>query len=100
MKLQKTTSIILASLTVTACIRSQPMPEAGSHGSKLVSVSMKMPTKIGDKDISGKMDGYALSIKKTGGDCAFPTLTAPRRSLRVMSKSTLRSNKTVTTRLF
>jgi hypothetical protein len=32
---------------------------------------MKMPTKIGDKDITGKLDGYALSIKKTSGDCAF-----------------------------
>jgi hypothetical protein len=63
--------VILASLTTTACIRSGGMPEAGSRGSKLVSVSMKMPTKIGDKDVTGKMDGYTLSIKKTGGDCAF-----------------------------
>ncbi|MEI6399289.1 MAG: hypothetical protein WCO71_11010, partial [Pseudomonadota bacterium] len=71
MKLQETISIVLASLTITACIPSQRMQENGSRGSKLVSVSMKMPTKIGDKDVTGKMDGYALSIKKTGGDCAF-----------------------------
>ena len=71
MKVLKTTTAIIASLTATACIRSQPMPDSGSRGSKLVSVSMKMPTKIGDKDVSGKMDGYDLSIKKTGGNCVF-----------------------------
>jgi hypothetical protein len=62
-------SIVLMSLT-TGCIKQSNMDQKKT-GSNLVSVSMKMPTKIGDQDISGKMDAYDLSIVKTGGDCTF-----------------------------
>lgn len=65
---------LLTALTLcaaaTACVKPGQMDSSG-RSSKLVSVKMKMPTKIGDKDITGKMDGYHLSVKKTGGDCVF-----------------------------
>lgn len=68
-------NLMMASIAVaavaTGCIKPGGFNNKSQTGSKLVSVKMKMPTKIGDKDITGKMDGYSLSIKKTGGDCTF-----------------------------
>ncbi len=62
----------IATLSATAaCIKPGNFGNNSGGGSKMVSVKMKMPTKIGDKDITGKMDGYSLSIKKTSGDCVF-----------------------------
>jgi hypothetical protein len=53
------------------CIKQGMAPGNTSPSSKVTSVKMKMPTKIGDKDVSGKMDGYHLSVKKIGGNCVF-----------------------------
>lgn len=70
--MKRVLTVSIATLcTMTACIKPGNLGNNRSGGSKLVSVKMKMPTKIGDKDITGKMDGYYLSIKKTAGDCVF-----------------------------
>lgn len=58
-------------LSTSSCIKQGSVGGPTGDGARLVSVSMKMPTKIGDKDVTGKMDGYHLVISKSGGDCAF-----------------------------
>jgi hypothetical protein len=70
MRLLKLT--ILAALTMTAqsCVK-RNLNGDSTRSTKFTSVKMKMPTKIGDKDVTGKMDGYRLSVKKSGGDCVF-----------------------------
>ncbi len=66
-----TSIIFLASGIFFGCVKQGMLPGNSSQGSKVTSVKMKMPTKIGDKDVSGKMDGYHLSVKKVGGTCVF-----------------------------
>ena len=64
-------SALTVAVAIVACVKPGDANNANKGAAKLVSVKMKMPTKIGDKDISGKLDGYHLSVKKTGGDCTF-----------------------------
>ena len=65
------TVAILAGTVSFGCVKKGLIPDNSSQGSKMTSVKMKMPTKIGDKDVTGKMDGDQLVVKKIGGDCAF-----------------------------
>jgi hypothetical protein len=69
--LRLTTAVLALAAGASGCTKPGSLSSNNQNGAKLVSVKMKMPTKIGDKDITGKMDGYSLSIKKTGGDCIF-----------------------------
>jgi hypothetical protein len=71
MKNRLLAKVLFAGLGSMACVKQGMMPGNSGSGSKLTSVKMKMPTKIGDKDVTGKMDGYQLSVKKTGGTCVF-----------------------------
>jgi len=71
MTVLKFLSALSFSLSITSCFKPTPIGHNGSNGSKITSVKMRVPTKIGDKDISGKIDIYNLTIKKTGGSCTF-----------------------------
>jgi hypothetical protein len=71
MTILKVLSALGFSLSIASCFKPTPIAKNGSNSSKITSVKMRVPTKIGDKDISGKIDIYNLTIKKTSGSCTF-----------------------------
>jgi len=73
------TSISLGAALFTAtfyasCIKSKDPTMSGYNSSKITSVKMQVPSKIGPVDITGKITGYKLQVKKTGGTCDYTDL--------------------------
>jgi hypothetical protein len=73
------TSISLGAALFTAtlcasCIKSKDPAMSGYNSSKITSVKMQVPSKIGPVDITGKITGYKLQVKKTGGTCDYTDL--------------------------
>jgi len=65
------TTALATFLALSGCIKSSVNPNSGSPSAKITSVKMRVPSQIGTKDVSGKINGYHLRINKTGGNCAF-----------------------------
>lgn len=53
------------------CIKAKDPMTASYNSSRITSVKMQIPSRIGAIDVSGKITGYNLQVKKTGGDCEF-----------------------------
>lgn len=67
---------IAGAMCVTAamaagCIKTPGSSNNNPQTSSFTSVKMRVPTLIGNKDVSGKLTGYSLQVKKTGGSCEF-----------------------------
>lgn len=56
------------------CIKAKDPMTASYNSSRITSVRMQIPSRIGAVDVSGKITGYNLQVKKTGGDCEFTDL--------------------------
>jgi hypothetical protein len=72
-------SIILGALLVAGpfcagCIKAKDPTISGYNSSKITSVKMQVPSKIGPIDITGKITGYNLQVKKIGGSCNYTDL--------------------------
>ncbi len=64
-------TICLAAAIATGCIRTPGASKNNPQTSSFTSVKMRVPTMIGNKDVSGKITGYSLQVKKTAGSCEF-----------------------------
>lgn len=53
------------------CIKAKDPMTTSYNSSRITSVKMQIPSRIGAIDVSGKITGYNLQVKKTGGDCDF-----------------------------
>lgn len=65
---------LLTATFYTSCIKSKDPTISGYNSSKITSVKMQVPSKIGPVDITGKITGYKLQVKKTGGSCDYTDL--------------------------
>jgi hypothetical protein len=64
-------TICLAATVATGCIKTPGASKNNPQSSSFTSVKMRVPTMIGNKDVSGKITGYSLQVKKTAGSCEF-----------------------------
>jgi hypothetical protein len=65
------TFVLLIATQFIGCIKAKGPTAQGSKSSKITSVKMQVPSKIGSIDISGKITGYTLRVEKTSGNCTF-----------------------------
>jgi hypothetical protein len=61
----------LSAAIAAGCIKTPGSSRNNPQTSSFTSVKMRVPTLIGNKDVSGKLTGYSLQVKKTGGSCEF-----------------------------
>ncbi|MEI6834055.1 MAG: hypothetical protein WCL28_08670 [bacterium] len=66
--------LLLAGAFCAGCIKAKDPTISGYNSSKITSVKMQVPSKIGPIDITGKITGYSLQVKKTGGSCDYTDL--------------------------
>lgn len=64
-------TMCLTAVVAAGCIKAPGSSKNTPPTSSFTSVKMRVPTLIGNKDVSGKLTGYSLQVKKTGGSCEF-----------------------------
>lgn len=64
-------TMCLSAAMAAGCIKTPGSSKNTPQTSSFTSVKMRVPTMIGNKDVSGKLTGYRLQVEKTGGSCEF-----------------------------
>ena len=73
-KYETIVAVLATGVFSLGCIKAKDPTISRYNSSKITSVKMQVPSRIGQVDISGKITGYKLQVEKTGGNCEYENL--------------------------